>query len=96
MRNERFEWDDAKAQLNLRKHGVDFEDACLAIDDPNALIEADDEPDEERWQTIGLSFDQILFVVWTERHGNIIRIISAREASSEEEDRYFRQAHLEG
>jgi uncharacterized protein len=92
MRNDRFEWDDDKAHLNLRKHGVDFEDACLAVDDPNALIEADDEPAEERWQTIGLSVDQVLFVVWTERHGNITRIISARTANRQEQDRYYRQA----
>ena len=96
MRNDRFEWDDDKARLNLRKHGVDFEDACRAIDDPNALIEADDEPDEERWQTIGLAADQVLFVIWTERHGNIIRIISARKATREEENRYNRQAHPQG
>jgi uncharacterized protein len=92
MRNDRFEWDDDKARTNLRKHGVYFEDACLAVDDANALIEADDEPAEERWQTIGLSVDQVLFVVWTERHGNIIRIISARTANRYEEDRYYRQA----
>lgn len=92
MRNDRFEWDDDKARINLRKHGVYFDDACLAVDDPNALVEADDDPSEDRWQTIGLTTDQILFVIWTERHGNIIRIISARKADRQEENRYYRQA----
>ena len=92
MCKDRFEWDDDKARSNLAKHGVQFEDACLAVDDPNALIEADDEPCEERRQTIGLAVDQLLFVIWTERHGNIIRIISARKADREEQNRYYRQA----
>ncbi len=91
MRNDRFEWDDDKAWLNLAKHKVSFETATAVFDDPNAVIDADDEPDEERWQTIGLASNNILFVIWTERHGNIIRIISARKANSLEQDRYYRQ-----
>ena len=92
MRNHRFEWDDGKARLNLAKHKVSFETATVVFDDPNAIIETDNEPDEERWKTIGLSPDNLVFVIWTERHGTIIRIISARKANRHEEDRYYRQA----
>ena len=92
MRNDRFEWDDDKARLNLAKHKVSFDTASAVFDDPNAIIEADDEPDEERWHTIGLAISNLLYVIWTERHGNIIRIISARKANRDEEDRYYRQA----
>ena len=93
MRNERFEWDDEKARKNLLKHGVSFEEAALALDDASAIIEIDDsDPYEERWRTIGLAWESILFVVSTERHGGIIRIISARTANRNEQDRYNRQA----
>jgi uncharacterized protein len=92
MKNDRFEWDDEKARRNLAYHKVSFETASDVFDDPNALIEVDDEPDEDRWQTIGVSSTQVLFVIWTERYGNIIRIISARKANRHEEDRYYRQA----
>ena len=92
MRNERFEWDDEKAWLNRAKHKVSFERATAVFDDNNALNEADDEPSEERWQTIGFDAARILVVIWTERRNNVIRIISARKANRNEEDRYYRQA----
>jgi len=77
-----FEWDEAKAAANERKHGVSFEEAATAIVDPRAL-EAPDLEDPERFVTIGMSaFLRVLFVVQTEvaRSGRI-RIISARKAS---------------
>ena len=49
-----FEWDEAKAKTNERKHGVRFDDAILVFADPFALTEQDRiEGDELRWQTIG-------------------------------------------
>jgi uncharacterized DUF497 family protein len=96
MRDGQFEWDDEKARKNLAVHRVSFQTATAVFADINALVEADDEASEERWQTIGLASSQMLFVVWTERHGDVIRIISARRATRHEEDRYFRQAHPEG
>ena len=96
MKNDRFEWDDSKASKNLLKHGVSFEEAALVFDDPNVLVETDEsDPYEERWRSTGNSQDRILFVISTERYGNIIRIISARRATRHEEDRYYRQALLE-
>lgn len=92
MRNDRFEWDDAKARSNLEKHGVSFEEASAVFDDPNALVEQDEsDPYEERWATIGLADDRIFFVVSVERRERI-RIISARRADRHEQDRYHRQA----
>jgi uncharacterized protein len=92
MRDDRFEWDDAKADANVRKHGVTFEDARRVFDDPNALMESDDGTDEARDLTIGVSSGNVLFVVSTER-GDRIRIISARRATRHEQDHYYRQAH---
>lgn len=93
MRDDRFEWDDAKARRNLLKHGVSFDEACRVFDDPNALIDEDlSDPFEERWATTGFASGAVLFVVSTERDGSRVRIISARRASRHEENRYFRQA----
>ena len=87
MRNDRFEWDDDKARRNERKHGVTFDEACEVFDDPNAVFEPDDEPNEERWQIIGMTRSGLLFVVSTER-GERERIITARRAEKHEQDRY--------
>jgi uncharacterized protein len=91
MRDVRFEWDDAKALSNERKHGVTFEAARDVLDDSRALIEPDDATHEERWRHIGQSSSGILFVVVTER-GTRTRIIMARRADRHEQDRYVRQA----
>ena len=42
MRSDDFEWDDAKAEANWRKHKVRFEHGAEACEDPFALIELDD------------------------------------------------------
>ncbi|MCK6574305.1 BrnT family toxin [Myxococcota bacterium] len=79
-----YEWDDAKAADNVRKHGVAFVDAVLAIE------EIDDHCDygEDRIQTIGMSRDRVLFVVTTLRAPDTCRIISARKATRNEQVRY--------
>jgi len=88
-----FEWDQAKARTNLAKHGVDFEVAKNVFLDPAAITEPDDgDPVEERWRTIGLASGKVLFVIFTERDGNVIRIISARKANKREQKAYFGQA----
>lgn len=91
-----FEWDEHKADRNLAKHGVGFEAAKGVFRDPFALTEPDDEPAEERWRIIGLAQTGVLFVVFTERSGGVIRIISARRANRHEQDRYYRQAFPQG
>jgi uncharacterized DUF497 family protein len=89
----RFEWDEAKAKTNARKHGVRFEDAMLVFVDPYALVEQDCiEGGELRWQTLGLVGGVVLLLVAhtvrNEREDEIIRIISARKAVQKERKRY--------
>jgi uncharacterized DUF497 family protein len=87
-----FEWSPVKARRNLSKHGVDFEVAKNVFLDRAGVIDSDSsDPDEERWRIIGLAGGKLLFVVFTEPDDDVIRIISAREASRHEERRYFGQ-----
>lgn len=91
MALRRYEWSEAKAALNRRKHGVDFRDAIPALEDPRRLEEVDDRFDyaEERVQVIGMSANRVLFVVATFLDEEQCRIISARKATRDEQDRYY-------
>jgi hypothetical protein len=83
-----FEWDDAKAEANLRKHGVSFEEATTAFEDANHLIVDDGSGDSETYWLIGFSIaGRLLTVVHVER-GPRERIISARRTTAEDERRY--------
>ena len=86
----KFEWDAAKARLNLSKHSVSFEEASTVFGDRSAITIPDPVHSlaEERFVTIGVS-DQgkILVVVATER-GDSLRLISARSASRRERKQY--------
>lgn len=81
-----FEWDEAKAESNLRKHGVSFPEAATAFADPLAAIFADPDHSEEeiREILIGHSERNRLLVVSFAEQGGIIRIISVRVASAGE------------
>ena len=84
-----FEWDEAKAKLNERKHGVRFDTAIRVFADPYALTEQDRiEGGELRWQTIGAVGGFVLLMVAhtvrDEGEDEIIRIISARKAVRKE------------
>ena len=87
---QRFEWDDAKALANQRKHGVPFEEAASVFFDP--LAYTFDDPDhsvgESRSLTFGLSQAGRLLVVVHSERGRAIRIISARRATRNERDIY--------
>jgi uncharacterized DUF497 family protein len=87
-----FEWDNAKAAANFRKHGVTFEQAAYVFRDPFGIEWIDESANysEERVILLGRSGGQILTVVYTER-AECIRIISARRATKHEEDTYYRQ-----
>jgi uncharacterized DUF497 family protein len=75
-----FEWDEAKARANIRKHGVSFSEAATCFLDPEAFS-APDKDSPDRFILIGLSRQlRVLFVVSAEA-GERIRIISARKAS---------------
>ena len=89
----RFDWDDTKNAINLRKHGMDFETAMVVFDDPYQLLLFDRVVDgEERWQTIGLVDGvYLLLVVHTveeEDDEEVYRLISARKAGPHERRKY--------
>jgi uncharacterized DUF497 family protein len=90
-----YEWDNGKAAANLRKHGVDFADTIAALEDANRLEDIDTRFDygEERIQVIGLARDRVLFVIVTLRGEDSCRIISARKATRDEQDRYYAGDH---
>jgi uncharacterized protein len=88
-----FEWDSDKAEANLKKHGVAFEDAVRVFADPSHVSDVERiEGGEHRWQTIGtVDGIRLLLVVHSWRDGDgvdIIRIISARKAERHERRRY--------
>jgi uncharacterized DUF497 family protein len=92
MLGKRFEWDDEKASANIRNHGVSFEQAAFAFNDPFAVEWIDErEPyNEERSVLLGIVAGQVLTVVYTERRDRI-RIISSWRATKHEQDYYYRQ-----
>jgi uncharacterized DUF497 family protein len=86
----KFEWDGRKAAANLAKHGVNFDEATEVFDDPH-VFEGEDErhfDDEARSFGLGHSSKRLLFVIFTERHGDLIRIISARPPTPSERRLY--------
>ncbi len=85
-----FEWDPKKARRNLTIHGVSFDEASTAFQDPLSRTIADPlhSQDEERFVLLGRSHrNRLLVVVHTER-GDRIRLISARVAGNRERVRY--------
>ena len=96
MTGDEFEWDAAKAEQNLAKHGVSFDSARHVFDDVFAfdLCDFDSEPGEIRYVITGMVKDLILTVVYTER-GNRVRIISARKATTHEQKEYYRSQTAE-
>jgi uncharacterized DUF497 family protein len=87
----RFSWDPTKAARNAASHGVTFEEVKEVF---NPAVDALEEYDldhsgvESRFRTIGPIRRGIVLVVWTERHADTIRIISARFATRSERARY--------
>ena len=85
-----FEWDPVKAELNLREHGVSFDEATTIFRDTLSITISDpDHSDyEDRFIDIGMSHRmQLLVVSYTERKDKI-RIISARRATRAERKNY--------
>ena len=86
-----FEWDKDKAESNLKKHGVSFDEASTVFADPLARIFSDDDHSqgERREIIIGHSvFRRLLLVSFVERLIDVIRIISARQATRKERQDY--------
>lgn len=81
-----FAWDPNKASANLKKHGVDFREAATVFDDSLSTTFPDEEhsSSERRLVTIGVSARGRAVVVAHTELGEVIRIISAREATRTE------------
>ena len=89
--NRRFEWDIAKARGNSLKHDVGFREAETAFDDPEYFLTDDlaHSKKEARYWLIGeTSAARLIVVVFTIRTRGAVRIISAREATEYEKEKY--------
>ena len=90
----KFEWDKNKEKLNIKKHGVTFEQASYVFADQFALNKFDEEhsEDEDRWVLLGKSLNEtLLLVIHTFRNDDgteFVRIISARKATKIEKLAY--------
>lgn len=80
-----YEWDEAKREANMRKHGFDFDDADIVFENSNKVTFEVRSRGEERWLDIALveANGIVLALVYTVRGYNI-RIISFRKASRKE------------
>jgi uncharacterized DUF497 family protein len=82
-------WDPVKAASNYRKHGVTFEEAATVLDDELVRIDADLRHGEARQVAVGMSSrSRLIFVVSLELDGDVIRLISARRATTSERRTY--------
>ncbi len=89
-----FEWDDAKAKANLKKHGVPFAEALTAFVDPLARIFDDPDHSETEVREIIVGYStkpRLLVVGFTERSGRV-RLIHARPATKAEQKRHEENA----
>ena len=85
------EWDEAKRENNLRKHGLDFRDAAQVLEGYTLELEDDREDyGEFRYLAVGLLRFTVVVLVYTPRE-NIYRIISMRKADNDEEN-FYRQS----
>ena len=84
----KFDWDASKATLNLKKHGVSFEEAQSAFYDDFAMqfFDENHSESEDRFLLLGMSSDaNLLLICHCERaNGGVIRLISARKATKRE------------
>ena len=90
----KFEWDKNKEKLNIKKHGVTFEQASYVFTDQFALniFDGEHSEDEDRWVLLGKSLNEtLLLVIHTFRNNDgteFVRIISARKATKIEKLAY--------
>lgn len=89
--NVRFDWDSIKNDINKSKHGLSFEEAIEVFADPDAIeiYDEDHSEDEDRFKVIGMLQRRIVVIslIFTERD-EVIRVISARKANTEEKEIY--------
>ncbi len=89
----RYEWDPAKAEANLKAHGVSFADAVPVFEDEFALTREDPGSEgEQRFVTLGANAEgQLLVVVYTYREPDVTRLISAWKANKTQRTQYENQ-----
>jgi len=88
----KFEWDSQKANSNLKKHRVSFQEAASVLGDVLSITyhDPDHSAREHRFITLGISrFGRVLMVAHTDR-GDNVRIISARKTTRQER-RYYEE-----
>jgi uncharacterized DUF497 family protein len=95
MINYNFEWDCQKAEANITKHGISFEESATVFQDPMAVSIYDDDhsTNEERWITLGISITGKLLLLchtFQKESDNAvtIRIFSSRKATKHEIKQY--------
>ena len=87
----RFEWDEEKNRMNVQKHGISFNDVIGLFDHPMIVhLDVRNDYEENRWVGIGMMKHHVAVVVYTERMGDAIRIISARKANKREVRQYVK------
>jgi len=93
MDSIKFEWDEVKASSNVNKHGVSFEEARTVFYDERAKLigDPDHSENEDRFILLGLSSSLRAIIVCHcyRSEGNVIRIISARKATTNEKKAYY-------
>ena len=95
MQDEAFEWDDAKAALNWRSHGVSFEMARDVFKDIFAIEWTDDRhgDTEERFVTVGMVEARLLYVAYTLRGERIRLFRRARRSRGNDGDTTMKTKH---
>jgi uncharacterized DUF497 family protein len=86
-----FEWDDRKNLINEQKHGLSFEEARGLFEsrvDYLEIFDSEHSEFEDRFIAVGPIVRGIIVVIYTEREGDIIRIIAARRANKNERSLY--------
>ena len=87
-----FSWDENKNLINIKKHGISFEEAKIVFEDVDAILfdDPDHSNNEERFLIIGTSVSKGVCIIshcYYEKD-NTIRIISARKATKTEQKVY--------
>jgi hypothetical protein len=87
-----FEWDEAKNAINIKKHGIDFQDVKSVFDGP-MIVNEDDRYNYQENRLIGFGWmsDIVVVVVYIEFYDDSIRILSARKASKYERKEFERE-----
>lgn len=84
-----YEWDEAKRKQNIAKHGLDFLDADMVMENPLVMLQSSARQGEARYQAVAYVFEvlAVLSVVFVPR-GEVCRVVSFRPASQKERRQY--------